>query len=61
MKNGIYEVTKFIHTFSCTDGHLRIPEGTRIVINRERAIIDNSIKFPSRLLNTVQDSLKRID
>lgn len=59
MKNGKYVVTETIHTHSCTDGHLRIPNGMRITVNGSVAIID-IMKFPTRLLESVQDSLKRI-
>ena len=61
MKNGTYKVTKFIHVFSCNNGHLKLPEGTQVKINGYRAITDNSIRFPSEMLNTVQDSLEKIN
>lgn len=59
MKDGTYKVIKFIHVH-CENGQLKIAEGTWIEINGDRAIAANSIRFPSKMLDTVQDCLKKI-
>lgn len=61
MRNGKYEVTKAIHTFSCEDGHLRVAIGTQIIVDNGTAIAANSTRFPARLLDTVKDCLKEIN
>lgn len=60
MKDGTYKVIKFIHVFSCEYGQLKIAEGTWVEIRGDRAIAANSVRFPSILLNTVQDCLEKI-
>ena len=60
MKNGKYEVTEFIHIYSEHDGQLKIAKGTHIVVNGFTAIAANSVRFPARMLDTVQHQLKRI-
>ena len=61
MKDGKYKVVKFIHTYSCDGCHLKIAEGTYIEVCGGRAIAANTVRFSSRLLNTVQDCLEKIN
>lgn len=60
MKDGTYKVVKFINTRTCGEGHLKIAEGTWIEVSGNSAIVANSVKFPARILNTVQDCLVKI-
>lgn len=57
MKNGNYTVTEDIYIPDQGTGHVRISANTRIIVSGSTAVAASYIRFPSKLLDTVQHYL----
>ena len=60
MQNGKYEVTDFVHIWSCRLGQLKIPKGSVVEINGRVAVADD-VKFPTIMLEHSKESLRMIE
>lgn len=59
MKNGNYIVTEDIYIPEQGTGHVRIAANTRITVSGSTAVAASYIRLPSKLLDTVQQYLRK--